>query len=74
MDPAMVMKRIERQISMEGLYDMNGRGIFLTRNLSDRMVINIHPRVATQVVLIFRHRANAQPRPLHINVIDGSAD
>ena len=70
MDPAMVMKRIERQISMEGLYDMNGRGIFLTRNLSDRMVINIHPRVATQVVLVFRHRTNAQPRPLHINVID----
>ncbi len=72
LNPSVAMQKVERQISLDGLYDLNGRGIYLSRNLSDRMILNLHPGVASQVILLFRHRPVAHPRPLHINVIPRS--
>jgi anti-sigma regulatory factor (Ser/Thr protein kinase)/ActR/RegA family two-component response regulator len=66
-----VMKKMERQITLEGLMDESGRGIYLTRTLCDRMIINLRPGVLTQVVLLFSHRLSSRIRPLYVNVIPG---
>ncbi len=71
LDVGTVMTKLDRQISMEGLYDLSGRGLYLTRNLCDRMVINLNPGKSGQAVLLFHHRPAHQPKPLHINVVTG---
>jgi anti-sigma regulatory factor (Ser/Thr protein kinase) len=67
MDISTVMKKLERQITREGILDESGRGLYLTRTLSDKMVINIHPAVMSQVVLLFAHRHNIKVKPFHLN-------
>lgn len=69
LDVDVAMGKMERQISMEGLLDESGRGIYLTRSLSDRMVINLDPRRITQLILLFAHRPVSQVKPLHINLV-----
>jgi CheY-like chemotaxis protein len=69
LDVGAVLGKIARQASMEGLYDTSGRGLYLTRQMSDRMIINLDPGKRGEVVLLFRHRSTQQPRPLHINVV-----
>ena len=69
LDAATVMGKLERQISMEGIFDENGRGLHLTRSLSDRMVINLRPGKLCQIVLLFARKPLNQFKPLHINAI-----
>lgn len=69
LDVDTVMRKLERQITREGLLDERGRGLYLTRTLSDKMVINIHQRVATQVILLFAHKGHAKVKPLFINAL-----
>lgn len=69
LDASTVMAKLERQISMEGLMDENGRGLHLTRNLCERMIINLKPGKLTQVILLFSRRPQYFPRPLTINLI-----
>ncbi len=69
LDAGTVLSKLERQISLEGLMDENGRGLHLSRNLSDRMVINLKPGRLTQIVLLFAHRPQHGPKPLTVNVI-----
>lgn len=72
--PETIMKKIERQISQEGLMDESGRGLYLARTLADRMIINIEPGKLSQVIMLFRHRSANEPKPLHINVISKSIE
>lgn len=69
LDVDTVMAKMERQISLEGLMDMTGRGMYLTRSLADRMIVNLEPRRATQIILLFMNRHDAQAKPLYINVV-----
>lgn len=69
LDASTVLGKLERQISMEGLMDENGRGLHLTRNLCDRMIVNLKPGRLTQIVLLFSHRSPHFPKPLTINNI-----
>lgn len=69
LDETTVMKKIERQITKEGLLDESGRGLYLTRTLSDKMVVNIHPHVATQLILLFAHRDRPKIKPFYLNVL-----
>ncbi len=69
LDASTVLSKLERQISLQGLMDENGRGLHLTRNLCDRMVINLKPGRLTQTILLFAHRPHHSPKPLTVNVI-----
>jgi anti-sigma regulatory factor (Ser/Thr protein kinase) len=69
LDVTTVMKKIERQITQEGLMDESGRGLYLTRTISDKMIINIHPQVATEVILLFAHRNRPKVKPFYLNQV-----
>ena len=63
-----VLERIERHVSGKGLTDTRGRGIHLSRLLSDRMIINIKPCVRTEVILMNYFEAKYRGfKPLYIN-------
>lgn len=67
LDVPTVMKKLERQITQEGILDERGRGLYLTRTLSDKMIINIHPTVRTQIILLFAHRKNSKIKPFYLH-------
>lgn len=69
MDPSRMLDRLARQASLEGLMDTSGRGLYLARNLSDRMIVNIHPGRMTEVVLLFSERRRRVAKPLLFNVV-----
>ncbi len=69
LDVGTVMKKIERQITQEGILDESGRGLYLTRTLSDKMIVNIHPNVATQIVLLFSRRDPIKVKPFFVNQV-----
>ncbi|MGD9580859.1 MAG: response regulator [Vampirovibrionia bacterium] len=61
---------ISRNISGEGVFDNHGRGLFLMRVNTDRMVINVEPGKRTEVVLIkyFEPKYEGH-KPLYINQV-----
>jgi CheY-like chemotaxis protein len=63
-----VLYKIERQMSGEGMLDDSGRGLHMSRLFSDRMIINIAPKIKTEVILInyFSHKYRGY-KPLYIN-------
>jgi CheY-like chemotaxis protein/anti-sigma regulatory factor (Ser/Thr protein kinase) len=63
-----VLYKIERQMSGEGVLDDSGRGLHMSRLFSDRMIINIAPKIKTEVILInyFSHKYRGY-KPLYIN-------
>jgi CheY-like chemotaxis protein len=64
----MVLYKIERQITGEGLLDDSGRGIHMSRLFADRMIINIDPGRKTEVILMnyFSNKYRGY-KPLYIN-------
>ena len=63
-----VLYRIDRQIAGEGILDDSGRGIHMSRLFSDRMIINIAPKMKTEIILMnyFSHKYRGY-KPLYIN-------
>jgi CheY-like chemotaxis protein len=63
-----VLLKIERQMTGEGAMDDSGRGLHMSRLFSDRMIINIAPKIKTEVILInyFSHKYQGY-KPLYIN-------
>lgn len=61
---------ISRNINGEGLFDNHGRGLFLMRVNTDRMVINVEPGKRTEVILIkyFEEKYEGY-KPLYINQV-----
>lgn len=61
---------ISRNISGEGVFDNHGRGLFLMRVNTDRMIINVEPGTRTEVVLIkyFEPKYEGH-KPLYINQV-----
>ena len=47
-----VLYKIDRNIMAEGLLDENGRGLHMSRMYSDRFMINIKPKVKTEVIML----------------------
>lgn len=61
---------ISRNISGEGVFDNHGRGLFLMRVNTDRMVINVDPGKKTEVVLIkYFEEIYEGFKPLYINQV-----
>jgi len=47
-----VLEKIARNLSGENLNDRSGRGLYVSRMLSDRMVITIEPGIKTEIILM----------------------
>lgn len=61
---------ISRNISGEGVFDNHGRGLFLMRVNTDRMIINVEPSKKTEVILIkYFEEIYEGHKPLYINQI-----
>jgi DNA-binding NarL/FixJ family response regulator len=63
-----VLYKIERQMTGEGVLDDSGRGLHMSRLFSDRMIINIAPKIKTEVILMnyFSPKYRGY-KPLYIN-------
>ena len=62
-----VLKKIIRASGEESIYDEDGRGFFVSRAMSDRLVINIQPGVRTEIIALKFFAVDAVNRPLTIN-------
>lgn len=74
---ATIINKLERQFNRDGLLDTSGRGLYLSRMLTSRFVINIDPGKRTQVIALFDDRRKTdRPKPFSINLIgdDGFAE
>lgn len=72
-----ILTKLERQYNKEGLYDERGRGLYLARQLSSRMIFNIEQKRRTQIVALFDDtRRGNRPKPFMINFTgdDSSTD
>jgi DNA-binding response OmpR family regulator len=70
LDPQVFLGKLERQQTMEGLMDETGRGLHLSRTVSDRMILNIRPGRLTETILLFYHKRRPSAKPLLINLIN----
>ncbi|MBI2942721.1 MAG: response regulator [Candidatus Wallbacteria bacterium] len=64
-----VLHKLLRAMSLEGVLDTSGRGLFLSRTFSDRFIINIRPGKQTEVVVLNYFFTAAENKPLYINVV-----
>jgi len=65
-----ILAKLERQYNREGLYDENGRGIYLTRMLSSQMIINIEAQRRTQTLVLFdARRKTDRAKPFVVNYV-----
>lgn len=67
---------LNRQVSLSedglpiGIYDLHGRGLFITRKYIDRVIINIAQSQKTEVIIInYFNKSYAGYKPLYINEI-----
>jgi CheY-like chemotaxis protein len=61
---------ISRNISGEGVFDNHGRGLFLMRVNTDRMVINVDPGNRTEIILMkYFEDIYEGHKPLYINQV-----
>ncbi|MFC1851038.1 response regulator [candidate division CSSED10-310 bacterium] len=65
-----VLDLLDRHISGSGTRDYQGRGLFISRSLTDRFIINIHRGVKTEIIcLIYFTGDHDYVKPLCINEI-----
>lgn len=62
-----ILETLERQINLKGLFDENGRGLFLSRLLSNQMIINVQKGVKTQFIILISKKSEPTHKPLYIN-------
>ncbi|MBD3319524.1 MAG: response regulator [Chitinivibrionales bacterium] len=63
-----VLERIDRHTAGQGILDDSGRGIHMSRLFADRMFVNIHPEVKTEVVLVnYISKKYKGYKPLYVN-------
>lgn len=69
LDKDRILYLIDRHINAEGIYDESGRGIYMSRIFSDRMIVNIDPGKRTEVIILFFLQAEKYKgfKPLYIN-------
>jgi anti-sigma regulatory factor (Ser/Thr protein kinase) len=65
-----IFRKLKRQFSGEGIFDENGRGLFLTRLLTSQLIVNLDPGKRTQMVALFtRNRQLDSIKPFRINYL-----
>jgi hypothetical protein len=70
-----ILSKIERQVTIKGVLDESGRGIYLIHALAARAIFNLRPGRLTETVALFPRKADGwgdlgSPRP--ILIFDGS--
>ena len=66
----MVLGKMERHVSGEGLSDGSGRGLHMSRLFADRMVINIERNKRTEVIIMNYYGVKYRGyKPIYINEI-----
>lgn len=53
LDKDKILFLLDRHVNSEGIMDESGRGIFMSRIFSDRLIINIQPGIKTEVIILF---------------------
>jgi len=65
-----IMDLLDRHISGAGYHDRQGRGLFISRGLTDRFIVNIKRDVRTEIICLFYFKGKQQfSKPLCINQI-----
>jgi len=65
-----ILSKIERQLTQEGIFDSSGRGLHLSQLLASRLVFNVERNRRTQIVAMFdEQRKSDHVRPLTINFV-----
>ena len=65
-----IIGKLERQMSKQGVFDESGRGLYLSRLLTTRLLLNIEENRRTQLVAIFdATRRSGRPKPLLVNYV-----
>ncbi|MBN2383937.1 response regulator [bacterium] len=65
-----VMDVLDRHISGAGQHDDSGRGLYISRGLADRFIINIRRGIQTEIIcLLYREAGQHIIKPLCINQI-----
>lgn len=64
------LEKMERQVTQDGLMDEDGRGFFLARAFSSRLVVNIEPEQRTQVIVLFHRHRDPAHKPLYLNLVE----
>jgi anti-sigma regulatory factor (Ser/Thr protein kinase)/CheY-like chemotaxis protein len=68
--PEVVLEKMARQHTREGLLDVSGRGLHLSRMLTSNLFINIEEGQRTQIAALFREREDSgRLKPLTINYV-----
>ncbi len=69
LDKERVLYLLDRHINAKGIFDESGRGIYMSRLFSDRIIININPKVKTEIIIIFYLEPDAFKgyKPLYVN-------
>lgn len=47
-----IIHKIERHLSAKGVFDQNGRGLYLIHSLAGRALFNLYPKKMTQIVML----------------------
>jgi hypothetical protein len=64
------LEKIERQVTQDGLMDEDGRGFFLARAFSSRLIVNIEPSKRTEIMVLFSRRHSPTHKPLYLNLME----
>lgn len=63
-----IIGKLERQMNKDGVFDESGRGLYLSRLLTTRLLVNIQEGRRTQLVAIFDGtRRSERPKPFLLN-------
>ncbi len=65
-----VLYKMDRHINSEGVLDVSGRGLYMSRAFCDRLIINIDPGKKTEVLILnYKNMEYKGYKPLYINEI-----
>jgi DNA-binding NarL/FixJ family response regulator len=64
------LEKIERQVTQDGLMDEDGRGFFLARAFSSRLIVNVEPGERTQLIVLFQRHRDPTHKPLYLNLVE----
>lgn len=69
LDKDRVLYLIDRHVNAEGIFDESGRGIYMSRIFSDRLILNIDPGKRTEVIIMYYLQADKFKgfKPLYIH-------
>jgi len=67
--PKTIIDKMARQYFREGLFDENGRGLYLARQIAGNILFNIEKSKRTQIVSLFYEKRINIPKPFCINYI-----